>query len=116
MAASRPGSWSFAPNLSDICEREHEFQFPMPLPISTNKAKKKKTFTNFDLKPRRVIAEAESASIRSVSKFCIDLDVRKKFQLFQKIFFRSIQKYFVRFWGIFENRTKFPNFFKVFYV
>ena len=44
-------------------------------------------------------SEAESASIRSASKFCFDLDVRIFFQLFQKIFFRSIQR-----WG--------PHFFR----
>ena len=34
-------------------------------------------------------SEAESGSIRSASKFCFDLDGRKKFQLFRKFFFRN---------------------------
>ena len=38
-------------------------------------------------------SEAESARIRSASKFCVDLYVRKNFQLFLKIFFWSIQRW-----------------------
>ena len=36
----------------------------------------------------------------------------KNFTTFPKNIFRTIQTYFVRFWWIFENLTKFPNFFK----
>ena len=49
-------------------------------------------------------SEAESASIRSASKFCFDLDGRKNFQLFQKIFFRSIQSWGHDFFGEISNR------------
>ena len=48
-------------------------------------------------------SEAESASIRSASKFCFDLDGRKNFQLFQKIFFRSIQSWWHDFFGEIAN-------------
>ena len=48
-------------------------------------------------------SEAESASIRSASKFCFDLDGRKNFQLFQKIFFRSIQSWGHDFFGEISN-------------
>ena len=47
----------------------------------------------------------ESTPIRSAVKFYFDIDVRKCFQLFQKIFFQSIQKlkfYFLRFFGNFQ--------------
>ena len=44
-----------------------------------------------------------SASIRSASKFCFDLDGRKNFQLFQKIFFRSIQSWGHDFFGEISN-------------
>ena len=46
-----------------------------------------------------------SASIRSASKFCIDYDVRKNFQLFRKIFFRSIQKKLEIFWNFRKSQN-----------
>ena len=49
------------------------------------------------------LSEAESALIRSASKFCFDLDVRIFFQLFQKIFFRSIQRWGPHFFGEISN-------------
>ena len=48
-------------------------------------------------------SEAESALIRSTSKFCFDLDIRIFFQLFQKIFFRSIQRWGPHFFGEISN-------------
>ena len=54
-------------------------------------------------------SEAESASIRSAAKFCFDLDVRIFVQLFKKIFFLSIQKYFSKFLEIFGHLKIFKN-------
>ena len=46
-------------------------------------------------------SEAESTPIRSAVKFHFDIDVRKCFQLFQNIFFQSIQKLKCFFWKYF---------------
>ena len=46
-------------------------------------------------------SEAGSAPIRSAVKFYFDIDVRKCFQLFQNIFFQSIQKLKCYFWKYF---------------
>ena len=45
-------------------------------------------------------SEAESAPIRSASKFCFDLDGRNFFQLLFWIFFRSIKKFSTKFFEI----------------
>ena len=58
-------------------------------------------------------SDSQTAPIRSAIKFCFDLVVRKKFQLFIKIFFRSIQR-----WKLFfeeknlnkNQNLKFENF------
>ena len=62
---------------------------------------KNKCFSFYGL--RECFSEAESASIRSASKFCFDLDGRKNFQLFQKIIFRSIQSWGHDFFGEISN-------------
>ena len=55
--------------------------------------------------------DAESAPIRSAVKFRFDFDVWIFFQLFQKIFFRSIQRWGTSFFR--RNLKSLRNFFKV---
>ena len=79
----------------------YPFKGPMPKRITISK--KKRFFSNPFYYDLECVSEAESAPIRFRSIFCFDLDVRFFSQLFQKIFFRSIQKYFARFWGNFSK-------------
>ena len=54
---------------------------------------KQKKRNSLEKSPLEWFTEPKSARIRSAVKFCVDLDVRKNFQLFRKIFFRSIQRW-----------------------